>query len=377
MVRLRISLAALLLLAGAASAAQERNSPPQTPCRTYSYPSIPSLQICTELDPSELSPIGRTTIWRIRVKSGWKPVLVRLHNGSPGVVRLEGGNDQIRHMGCVRHHEIEVKVTAVGPGAPQLDAKPYDPSPQKESSSIAASLAVRLARIEAEFRERRGCLEGSPDYSAEAVEGLLDATESEILQALNYQELAALRDYVRKGFQDARAALEHSREKSTAGLPSVHAVLASLTLRRGSVLPAQSRGQGVSKTGTVPKQAADSVLDEILRKIHRLYVIARDDDMTTTLCITSDPESGAKFLMRPQSYNRKRETSTTSEITGLYRGLYIYSMSKGPKRKECLNPDRDPCGAIDLVDDTRPIFHCNLDDKACARLTGACHGSGS
>ena len=79
--------------------------------RALSVSLGPSLQICTELDPAALGPVGRTTIWRIRIKSGWKPVLIRLHNASPGVVRLEGGNDQIRHMGCVRHHEIQLKVT--------------------------------------------------------------------------------------------------------------------------------------------------------------------------------------------------------------------------------------------------------------------------
>src|SRR3954447_22465096 len=130
MVHLRTSLAALLLLSSAA-AAQEGNPPPQPKCREYG--PAPVLRICTELDTDALSQIGRTAVWRIRVRSGWKPVLVRIHNASPGAVRLEGGNDQIRHMGCVRHRKVEIKVTSVGPGPPLLDATPYDPSPEKES----------------------------------------------------------------------------------------------------------------------------------------------------------------------------------------------------------------------------------------------------
>jgi hypothetical protein len=368
MVRLRALLAALPFLACATAVAQEGNAPPQPKCRDYG--PAPVLRICTELDANALSQTGRTAVWRIRVRSGWRPVLVRIHNASPDAVRLEGGNDQIRHMGCVRHRKIEIKVTSVGPGPVLLDATPYDPSPQKESSRIAASLASLLARIEAEFIERRGRLEASPDYSAAAVAQLLDKTEAELLQVLNYQELAALRDYVRKSFQDARAELERAQtDRTSAALPAhpFQVVFASFVQRAAS--------QGKS----VPKAAAESVLEEILRKIHHLYELASTNNMVTDLCITSDPESGARFLMRPQSYNRTRETSTANEITGLYRGLYVYSMTKGPKRKECLSPDRGSCGAIDLVDDTRPIFHCDLDHETCDRrstpLPEGCHGN--
>ncbi|MFL6237759.1 MAG: hypothetical protein ACJ76N_31875 [Thermoanaerobaculia bacterium] len=70
MVRLRASLAALLLLACATAAAQEGASPPQPRCATYTYPSISSLRICTELDAGALSQTGRTTVLRIRVQSG-------------------------------------------------------------------------------------------------------------------------------------------------------------------------------------------------------------------------------------------------------------------------------------------------------------------
>jgi hypothetical protein len=227
-----------------------------------------------------------------------------------------------------------------------------------------------LARIEAELSEWKGRLTATPYYSAEELMERLDLTEAELLRVLNYRELAALRDYVRKSFQDARIAIERARW--TERTARIHLA------RFPQVMLASWVRLAVSSPGkSVPKPAADSVVDEIIRKIHRLYLMAYDDDMTTTLCVTSDPDSGARFLMRPQSYNRNRETSTNNEITGLYRGLYVYSMSSGSKRKECLNPDRDSCGPIDLVDDIRPIFHCDLDKKTCARQPGACHGSGS
>jgi hypothetical protein len=140
MAGLRPSLAALLLfLAGTAVAAQERG--PRSPCHKYSYPSIPSLQICEELDDGALSRPGHATTWRIWVESDGKPFLVRLHNNSPGVVRLQGGDDQILHMGCLRHHEVRRRVTLATPGTPQLEVRPYNPSPERESSAIAASLA--------------------------------------------------------------------------------------------------------------------------------------------------------------------------------------------------------------------------------------------
>lgn len=356
-------LVALLLLARVA-AARESGPPPE--CATYPYPSIPSLQICTQIDQGPLSQPGGVTTWRIRVRSGWKPILVRLHNASPRVVHVEGGNDQVRHMGCLRHHEAELRVTSIGPGAPQLDVKPYDPSPRKEASSIAASLAPRLARIEAEFRERQGRLESSPDDSAEAVEALLNTTESELLQALNYQELAALRDYVRMKFQDAQATLSSARSARNTS-----------AFRSPVVIPARFQGWNSMGPERLPKRASSSVLGDIGRRLRQLYEMAVTDDMIVNVCVTSAPETGHHFEMHPQSYNRPQVTLTTGEISNVYRGIYIYGLTQ---RKTTLAAcsDARQCPAIDLVDKP-PLVYCDLNDRSCIQRSDlkpekVCHG---
>jgi hypothetical protein len=359
-------LIAILILFAGPSLVQSKTLP-SPKCSEYGR----GLRVCTELDDSALSRPGRSTKWRVWVEGDGSPIQVRLHNNSPGVVRLKGGDDQIVHMGCRRHHEVRRKVTAIGPGVAKLEGRPYSPSPKQESATIAAALAPLLARIEAEFAERRARLSGAPNYSSEAVTELLDTTEAELLQALSYQELAALRDYVREQFRQARADLKESRtEKGMDDLPfpfSSQVVVASM----GPLLPLNATSLAETPREAVSKTTSESVLDRIKRMLRQLTEMASQNNLVTSLCVTSGPGEGAKFLMRPQGIKQwTKETITASYLSGIYRGIYVYKISKGLTTKNCDNPDKEDCALIDLVDDRQPIFHCDLKSKACARKPG-------
>jgi hypothetical protein len=337
-----------------------------------------SVRVCTELDESALSGPGRSTTWRVWVEGDGNPIQVRLHNNSPAVVRLKGGDDQIVHMGCRRHHEVRRKVTAIGMGQAKLAARPYSESTKQEAASIAAALAPRLAQIEARFIERRAKLR--PDYPAAAVSELLDSTETELLEALDYQELAALRDYVREKFRRARAGLERpniGQQTGDLSFPPPRAVLASLS----PLLPLNETSApeppGAKRT---PQGNGESALTRIGQMLRRLSEIADSNDMIVNLCLTSDP-AGAWFKMRPQSYKQwLTSKSTAGEYREVYRGLYIYSIRSGIRTLHCINPDREDCGPIDLVDDPEPIFHCDFQKGDCERRSTplpreVCHGN--
>jgi hypothetical protein len=228
---------------------------------------------------------------------------------------------------------VRRKITLIAPGEPRLEAGLRSPSPRREAASIAASLLDRLKRIEADFLARRDRLPADP--SPEAVQALLDHTEADLLEALSYEELAALRDYVREKF----------RSLSSMDLPQAQAVYASIS-------------------APVP----ESALDRALGVIRRLIDLAQNDDLVVDLCVVSEPRNRARFSMKPWSYNRTRETYTTGEIAGLYRGLYVYKVTRGLSSFGCMDPDKNECAAIDLVDDPSKTYQCDLERRACRRL---------
>jgi hypothetical protein len=357
--RVPFSLALVVLFTVSAAVGARALSPPKCTDFREGRP----VRVCTQLDESALSGPGRSTKWRVWVEGDGTPIQVRLHNSSPAVVRLKGGEDQIVHMGCRRHHEVRRKVVAVGTGEAKLDARPYSESPRQEAATIAAALAPRLAQIEAEFLERRSRL--APDFPATAVSELLDTTEGEVLTVLSYQELAALRDYVQEQFRQARAEREKPDAKQRTGDLPFHprAVLASLVL---PMLPAEGFPAEPPREATTSKTVTESVLDRIGRMLHHLTGMAEQNDLVTSLCVMSEPGTHAKFLMRPRAVKEWTiQTLTVGDLPVLYRGLYAFSMSKGLKRTHCEKPDREQCALINLVDDPQPIFTCDLAADGC------------
>jgi hypothetical protein len=374
MAGLRPSLAALLLfLAGTAVAAQAPDRP-RLKCLDY---QVPNLRICTELDAKELGGVGRSTEWTIHVERAQPGVKIRLHNHSPSVVSLEGGNDQI--VASDRSGTVQRKVTSIStlPGTATLDATPYDPSPERESAILAAVLVPLLQRAETRFTQARERLSESV-YSAESVGRLLDATESELLEALSYPELVALRGYVQAKFREARAEL-------TKTLATASAARAVARPRVLSSWRLAVHAAGPPPAGTIlQRERADSVLNQILHRIRRLLEISRTNDLYTRLCIVSAPGEDARFMMRPQisDASERMEINTNGELQ-TYRGLYVFSIRKGFRQRiDCQKLDNEDCVVIDLVDDPKPVFHCDFNQKSCERRPGpgparVCHGSGS
>lgn len=368
-------LAALLLLTCAASSAQQPERPRP---KCLEYGPEPSLRICTELNAKELG-TGGSTVWTIRVEGGNRKSEIRLHNGSPAVIRLEGGDDQI--VKADRHGEIRRKVTSISAVKAEafLFATPYESSPERESAILSKILTSHLERAEARFLQERERL-AATGYSVETVQRLLDVTESELLDLLSYPELAALRGYVQTKFREARIDLAKARGPANAAaiFAAPRAVPALWT---GSSPRFVVQAAASPPGGTLQKEATDSILDRLLRGIHRLVEISRTNDFYTRICIVSSPEKAA-FTMRPRisEAEERLKLDTNGELLA-YRGLYMFSIRKGFKRIDCENLAREDCFLIDLVDDPKPIFYCDLNENSCERRpgpvpTGVCHGSG-
>ena len=341
------------------------------------------LRICSELDESALRR-GQWVTWRIWLEGGGYPFNVRLHNNLPGVLQVKGGDDQIIHMGCRWHRQVRRKVRLIGPAEAASEAgtmeglgsrnevriadaltrmvRPYSPSTSREAATIAAALAPLLKRIEDEFLAEWNQLTGSPDYSRDAVMALLDRTEAKLLAVLSYQELAALRDYVRQEFQKARMELGEIRSSRRRDhLPfsfppqAVFASLSGLHLTQVGPVPAGE---------TVPSSSTNRAIAWIENVLHRLTGMAEEDEFLMSLCVTSEPGEGARVFLRPLSIRDwTAQQTTTGEISTLYRGVYAYKAFRGLTQISC--PARDGCPPLDLVTDPTPSLHCDLTLKAC------------
>lgn len=332
------------------------------------------IRVCTELDRSALSRPGASTRLRVWVEGGPRPIQIRLHNDSPGVVRLQGGNDQIVHLGCLLHRQVLRKVTTIGPGEPQLAVRPYSALPKREAADIAAVLAPRLAEIEARFIKRRAEL--PPGYTSEAVSALLNTTEAELLDALSYQELAALRDFVQEEFRKARVNLGETRigRKKDRIRPSfpIQVVLASLS---GSRLPQDTRSGRSS--GAVSRSNPNPVLDRVADDLHLVKRMAEQDELLVSICVTSEPGDGVKVSLRPLSIRVWTvETVTIGELPTLYRGIYLYKASRSLKAgASCVNPLKQGCSPLDLVRHPLPALYCQLSARACTLRPGPLPGN--
>jgi hypothetical protein len=319
---------------------------------------------------------------RIWLEGGGYPFNVRLHNNLPGVIEVKGGDDQIIHMGCRWHRQVRRKVRLIGPAeakseagvaarrearneaglAEGLKVRLYSPSPSREASTIAAALAPLLKRIDEEFLAERSRLIGSPNYSMAAVTALLDRTEAELLAALSYQELAALRDYVRQEFQKARVELREIRGSTRMDcLPfsfPAQAVLASLSgLHPAQVTP-------VPAGEAVPRSSMDQITAWIGNVLRKLTGMAERNELLMALCVTSEPGEGARVALRPLSIREwTAQQITTGEFSTLYRGVYAYKAFRGLTQISC--PVKDGCPPLDLVTDPTPSLHCDLTVRAC------------
>jgi hypothetical protein len=197
---------------------------------------------------------------------------------------------------------------------------------------------------------------------------LLNRTEAELLAALSYQELAALRDYVRTKFREARAMPE---DANTLRPSSPSTVFASFAI---SATTYSNAIKFSSNQGTKPKEGVIKGHGSVRQLIRQLREFADQDNFLTRLCITSTPKQGAHFRMRPQSFNQwMMDKSTPNQYPVVFRGLYIYSMQKGFHEKTCLDPEHTGCSPIDLVNNSDPTFSCDF-DAICEFSQEVCRG---
>ena len=221
-------------------------------CKTD--PAQPSLRVCHET--KEQMKAGRSTTLRIWVEGTRKPVEVRVHNSSPDIIRLDGGEDQIIRVG---RKEVEIELKTLRPGTASYRVRLHSRDVAQEAARIAAEIAPRLAELQARFSRQ-------PQSPA-----LLDRTEAELLRILSYPELAAMRDHVREVFRNARGELQGFRAAAGRVMLAAYA-------------------------------SDESALDTVAKLIARLLDLSRKNDYVVNLCVTSLPKTGARFDMEPESY---------------------------------------------------------------------------
>ena len=184
--------------------------------------------------------------------------------------------------------------------------------------------------------------------------------------------------------REARSELSKAQPAASTGLapPLPRAVPALWTAAAPSVL-SRAANPTPPPGRRLRKEAADSVTDRVLRVIQRLHELTRKEGLYTRLCIVSAPGDGARFMMRPQlsEASERMEINTNGEVQA-YRGLYVFSIRKSFRQKiNCEKLDREGCTLIDLVDDAKPVFHCDFAKGNCERLpgpvsAGVCHDDG-
>jgi len=358
------------MLAAALVTARGETVSPQPICE----PHGPGVRVCYSVDLDDLRKSGSTTL------RGWiegmpRPSAIRVHNSSPGVVHLKGGEDRILHTACDRHSRFRIGIRAVGPGRPQLVVRPYDPSPRREASRIAAEIAPLLAAIERQFQEASNRLP-VPSPPA-AVAELLDTTEKSLLAVLSYQELAPLRDSVQMEFRQQRAA--SLKEAARAWVEP-----GGFPFRSSRVVPAaftagSSRRSHILTAATPPPASSGSALDRIKRFLHSLTEMAENDELTVDVCVASVPANGMSFSMYPRYYRTQRySTQTENLLPHVYRGLYAYEGNQGFRRPFGCHPadnDEAPaCTMLDLLNRReQEIIHCDLSRRTCFMQVDPAH----
>lgn len=254
-----------------------------------------------------------------------------------------------------------------GPGGEAPERK--DPVAERARvAEIAADIAPKLPERQVDFWNGweklfppRG-IWSNPRRTE--VEALLLTSEADLLNDLRGPELAALRDYVRAEFRQARAALDPAPGSMSApGQPDPRLVsLGGLDTRRLVHAAVRSAFEPTVALASAPlAEPADLVDDEarvfILLRLTRLYrsliSLAESNDLVIQLCIRSRPVRRAEFVMYPESYpSRKHTVNTDGQLVNVYRGLYLYRVSRhGHKTVE---------SRLDLVGDSRPLVVCEL-----------------
>jgi hypothetical protein len=226
------------------------------------------------------------------------------------------------------------------------------------STVLAAKLPAYLKLLES----RRRLLQPSADglsYPAADVEALLSEMERPLLEALEDDDVAPLRDLIADKFAQARKELNLPRQAAS------HSYDVRLAAFRWA-------GEPSSGTRTVDRASTESTLTKLGLLAERVLKLAADRDLVVDLWVVSQP-TGAVFRMNaPSLPDIPYGTYTMGRIVNVSRGRYYYFIAwKDSRGIGCTEPRPGAltCPAIDLWDDPRPVLDCDRSHRpwACRR----------
>jgi hypothetical protein len=284
-----------------------------------------------------------------------EPVELRVHNFSPSVVLLEGGNDQIIRTRGGSQNEAQIIVRTLQAGNAQFDCRFYSRDASQEAARIAADIAPRLAALHASFLSWRQTLSGL-SQSQQAIAALLDQTEAALVDILgSYSELIAMQDSVLAEFRKARSEAKQATGLSLPAAPQKTVALVAFWQQQSS--------------------SSESALNRIARLLAWLTKVSNEQDLLVDLCVVSRPKSGARVLLYPASHPKSLRETHTIEKIALFRGLYAYKAKLARSWIRC-EPARDgsapeDCGYLDLLFNAQPLISCDFDLQGCALRSGS------
>jgi hypothetical protein len=225
-------------------------------------------------------------------------------------------------------------------------------------------------------------------YQRRDVEALLDGFEARLLATLSEPELAAMKDYVRERFREARQELEALPSvDATAPLPRLAVLLRAASpnrpagftpytpdLRAVALVRSSPAAQTLPQGSTVAKEPADRIPNKD-GWWERVLSFFTTNSLTLDLCIASDPD-GAWFVMYPMSFRKgaSEPINTNNPLKNVYRGLYFYIVkSQGYKT---IDSERilfaEQPARLDLVDQSGALVRCELVPDSSGRDVEPC-----
>ncbi len=289
---------------------------------------------------------------------------------------------------------------AVGPRDAQ-GAGPSDASPER-ARELARRLAPRLRDVLDALKARRRSLVvvtgpgGVPSYRRHDVESLLVEAEARLTRAIadagGAAELAPLQDYFERRTDRVREQLScPGGASSTSAARRFERVDPSRTAGRPGVVPAVDRvapapiaprsapivaqEQGPTAGATAPRAQADGLLDTFFSSIADIFTRSKEDRLRVAVCVRIRPVT-ATLELCPflGAQGCRKETVRGALLLHRYLGLYSFRVQgadgTGPVSCEPATGSDDPPCPLDLVDDPKPIFDCDLAQGNCARLDG-------
>ncbi len=248
---------------------------------------------------------------------------------------------------------------------------------------IATGLAPELRDLHSRYRERRPDLEttfgvrGEEVYVPADVLSLMDQTEVELLEILDFPELTPLRAWVQVFFSDLRSDLP-SVAGPGVGVPPVSQQQAPTSLRPTSmrlaaVGPAPPAVRAVPVQQPFPgdelKAEQEGVLNRLGAFLDRLFSRTEAGELATDLCLRSEPRPGVEVRLYPYRYPQRLLSEVTERtLRVVYRGLYAYEVEAEDRSFACT--DRS-CPLLDLWLNDGPHVVCNVDLQTCVPRSGS------